>query len=186
MTAKRIAKKARPSILVPLEEIERQIHLIRSKRVMLDSDLANLYGVETRVLNQAVRRHLNRFPADFMFQLTQDEFSDLKSQIVTSSWGGRRKPPLAFTELGVAMLSCVLNSERAIEVNVAIMRAFVRLRHALAANAGLAKKVDQLSEKLDLHDGAIAVLFDEIKKLLFCPRRCPEIPSCETVNIQYD
>ena len=169
MPARKPVKRVRTAALVPMERIERAIYLIRGEKIMLDEDLAGLYGVETRVLNQAVRRHLSRFPQDFMFPLSPREFANLKSQSVTSSWGGRRKPPMAFTEQGVAMLASVLNSERAIEVNILIVRAFVRLRQVLGANAELARKVDELGERLDTHDQAIAVLFDEIRKLLEPP-----------------
>ena len=160
--------------LIPIERVQQAIYLIRGEKVLLDEDLARLYGVETRVLNQSVRRHLNRFPNDFMFQLTIKEFAELKSQSVTSSWGGRRKPPLAFTEQGVAMLSSVLGSERAVEVNILIMRAFVRLRKLLASNEALARKLNELEKKVQRHDRTITVLFDEIRKLLEPP---PEKPK---------
>jgi hypothetical protein len=160
--------------VVPLERIERAIYLIRGEKVLLDEDLARLYGVETRVLNQAIKRHHRRFPADFMFKLSPREFANLKSQSVTSSWGGRRKLPLAFTEQGVAMLSSVLNSERAVGVNILIMRAFVRLRKLLAANEALYRKLNELERKLQHHDQAIAVIFDEIRKLMEPP---PEEPK---------
>ena len=124
------------SSLIPVERIEKAIHLIRGERVMLDRDLAEMYGVQTKVFNQAVKRHQERFPVDFMFQLSPYEFENLKSQIVTSSWGGaRRATPHAFTELGVAMRSSVLKSKRAVQVNSEIMRAFVRLRQLLASHA---------------------------------------------------
>jgi len=110
--------------IVPMERITSKIYLMRGVKVMLDTDLAELYGVETKVLKQAVRRNINRFPAGFMFELTRDEFKNLRSQFVTSSWGGTRYPPMAFTEQGVAMLSSVLKSDRAIQVNIHIMRAF--------------------------------------------------------------
>jgi hypothetical protein len=157
-----------------LECIARAILVVRGQRVMLDADLARLYGVETKVLNQAVRRHRQRFPEDFMYRLTLQELRNLKSQSVTSSWGGRRKPPLVFTEQGVAMLSSVLNSERAIRVNILIMRAFVQLRGVLASNQALACRVGELERKLREHDGAIAVLFDEIGKLLEPPPEAPK------------
>lgn len=123
-----------------LETIRSKIYEIRGQKIMLDRDLAKMYGVDTRTLNQAVKRNLERFPADFMFQLTQEEWSDLKSQFVTSSWGGVRKLPYAFTELGVAMLSSVLSSKTAIQINISIMRAFVSVRQLLAA-----PKTDKLS-----------------------------------------
>ncbi len=114
-----------------IELIQSKIYEIRGQRVMLDRDLAQMYGVETRALNQAIKRNIERFPADFMFQLTDEEWQILKSQIVTSSWGGIRKNPYAFTELGVAMLSSVLNSKLAIQINMGIMRTFVAIRHSL-------------------------------------------------------
>src|SRR4030066_1967240 len=128
--------------IVPIEVIEKRIYFLRSQNVMLIIDLAELYQVEARVLIQAVKRNLDRFPKDFMFQLTSNEFTNLKSQIVISSWGGlRRSTPYAFTEQGVAMLSSVLHSRRAIQVNIEIMRAFVRLRRILASLANLARKL---------------------------------------------
>jgi hypothetical protein len=137
------------------------IRIIRGQRVMLDSDLAQLYSVETKGLLRAVRRHIARFPVDFAFQLTSEEFSNLRYQIGTSSsYGGRRYLPYAFTEQGVAMLSSVLNSPRAIEVNVEIMRAFVRLRTMLAANARLSRRLDELVSK---YDRQFAAIFDALQ-----------------------
>ncbi len=137
--------------VIPTERIERSILLVRGHKVLLDSGLADLYGVETRVLVQAVRRNRNRFPDDFMFQLTKEEFADLKSQSVMSSsgWGGRRYPPYAFTEQGVAMLSSVLRSQQAVQVNIEIMRAFVRLRQMLASHHELSLRLDELEQKYD-------------------------------------
>lgn len=136
--------------IVPVERIERRILLLRGQKVMLRGDLAVLYDVEPRALVQAVKRNLDRFPADFMFQLTRAEFANLKSQTVTSSWGGvRRATPYAFTEQGVAMLSSVLNSPRAVKVNIEIMRAFVRLRLVLSTHADLARKLAALERKYD-------------------------------------
>jgi len=153
--------------LIPLEVIEQRILLIRGQKVMLSTDLAGLYQVEARVLVQAVKRNIARFPQDFMFQLTEEEFSNLKSQIVISSWGGlRRARPYAFTEQGVAMLSSVLNSERAVKVNIEIMRAFVRLRQILASNKELAKRLDELEKK---YDGQLKVVFDAIRQLMTPP-----------------
>jgi hypothetical protein len=153
--------------LIPLEVIEQRIFLIRCQKVMLSTDLAGLYQVEARVLVQAVKRNIARFPQDFMFQLTEEEFSNLKSQIVISSWGGlRRARPYAFTEQGVAMLSSVLNSERAIKVNIEIMRAFVRLRQILASNKELAKRLDELEKKYDVQ---FKVVFDAIRQLMASP-----------------
>jgi hypothetical protein len=133
-----------------LANIEQRIFLIRGQRVMIDSDLAGLYDVETKAFNRAVRRQIFRFPPDFMFQLTSAEWDNLRSQNAISSWGGRRYLPLAFTEQGVAMLSSVLSSERAIEVNIAIMRAFVKLRHALTVRHDLTIKVERLEGKINL------------------------------------
>ena len=144
--------KKRETALIPGERIERAILLLLGQKVLLDSDLANLYGVETKVLNQAVRRNLARFPADFMFQLTKAELENWRSRFVTSNPGakmGLRRRPYAFTEQGVAMLSSVLRSERAVAVNIEIMRTFVRLREMLAGHAELAKRLDDLEKKYD-------------------------------------
>ena len=144
--------------------IERRILFARGQRVMLSTDLAHLYEVEPRALVQAVKRNTERFPTDFMFQLTDAEFANLKSQFVTSSWGGmRRALPYAFTEQGVAMLSSVLRSRRAVLVNVEIMRAFVRLRRILAAHADLARKLEELERKYDVQ---FKVVFDAIRGLM--------------------
>jgi hypothetical protein len=156
---------------VPQRYIEQAILLIRGHRVMISSDLAALYGVEPKVLIQAVKRNIERFPDDFMFQLTRDEFRILKSQFVTSSWGGaRRATPYAFTEQGVAMLSSVLRSPRAVQVNVEIMRAFVRLRRILADNAGLARRLDELEKKYDVQ---FKVVFDALRRLMQPPEPHP-------------
>ena len=154
--------------IIPTERIERSILLVRGHKVLLDSGLADLYGVETRVLVQAVRRNRNRFPDDFMFQLTKEEFADLKSQSVMSSsgWGGRRYPPYAFTEQGVAMLSSVLRSQRAVQVNIEIMRAFVRLRQMLASNQELSLRLDELEQK---YDEQFRAVFDAIRQLMAPP-----------------
>jgi len=152
-----------------LERVERVILLVRGQKVMLDSDLADLYEVTTKALNQAVRRNLERFPEDFMFQLTQEEAAELnRSQSVTSSQKHRdpRFRPYAFTEQGVAMLSSVLRSKRAIAVNVQIMRTFVRLRQMLASNANLAKKLEELERK---YDHQFKVVFDAIRQLMIPP-----------------
>ena len=159
---------------VAVERIEGAIYLIRGQRVMLDVDLAWLYGVTVGRLNEAVRRNINRFPADFMFQLNKDEFEELKSRrgsvnlksqiaISSSGWGGRRHPPYAFTEQGVAMLSTVLRSDRAIHVNIEIMRAFVRLRRMLATNADLERRLNELEKK---YDAQFKVVFDAIRQLM--------------------
>ncbi|NWJ42058.1 MAG: ORF6N domain-containing protein [Geothrix sp.] len=178
---------------VPAERILHSIHVLRGERVLFDADLAALYEVESRALVQAVKRNLERFPDDFMFQLTDREWSDLKSQsVISSSWGGRRSVPYAFTELGVAMLSSVLNSERAIQVNISgttprsdsanalssrsypsgvrgwgpVMRAFTQLRGMLAAHSDLARKMDALERK---YDGQFRVVFEAIRDLMTPP-----------------
>ena len=153
--------------IVPVERIEKAILLVRKQKVMLDADLAVLYGVETRVLVQAVKRNIERFPEDFMFQLNREEFAVLRSQSVTSSdWGGRRYPPYAFTEQGVAMLSSVLRSQQAIQVNIEIMRAFIRLRQMLASHAALARKLDALEKK---YDAQFKEVFEAIRQLMAPP-----------------
>ncbi len=148
--------------LIPVEVIERKIYLIRGHKVMLDNDLAELYGVPTKRLNEQVRRNLRRFPDDFMFQLTDEEAVILRSQFATSKRGGRRYLPYVFTEQGVAMLSTVLNSERAIEVNIAIMRVFVKLREMISSHKDLAKRLDDLEKK---YDAQFKVVFDAIRQL---------------------
>jgi len=155
------------SLILSEGKIESRIFMIRGHKVMLSPDLAELYAVETKVLVQAVKRNIERFPDDFMFQLTYQEFNNLKSQIVTSSWGGvRRALPYAFTEQGVAMLSGILNSYRAIQVNIEIMRAFVRLRQMLATNRDLARKLLELEKK---YDGHFKIVFDAIRELMKPP-----------------
>jgi hypothetical protein len=147
-----------------VERIARSIMTVRGCKVLLDSDLAELYGVDTRVLNQAVRRNASRFPSDFMFQLTAEDVGNLKSQTVTSrSWGGRRKRPSAFTEQGVAMLSSVLRSPRAIAVNIEIMRTFVELRRTLETTAGLARKIEELERR---YDSQFKSVFEAIRQLM--------------------
>ena len=155
--------------LMPVEIIQRKIYLIRGERVMLDSDLAALYGVETFNLNKGVKRNKDRFPEDFMFQLTKEEADSLRFQIGMSKIegrGGRRYLPYVFTEQGVAMLSTVLKSERAVKVNVEIMRTFVRLRKMLASNAELARKLEALESK---YDTQFKVVFDAIRQLMAQP-----------------
>lgn len=166
---------------MPVEVIARRIYLIRGQKVMLDFDLAELYEVPTRVLNQAVRRNLSRFPEDFMFQLAKEEAESLRSQIVISKEGlrsqsvtleegrgGRRYLPYAFTEQGIAMLSSVLKSERAVEVNIAIMRTFVQLRRMLLSNEELNRKIGSLEQK---YDENFRVVFAALRKLLAAPDR---------------
>ena len=155
--------------LIPVDRIEKIILLLRRQKVMLDADLAGLYGVETKVLVQAVKRNLERFPEDFMFQLSREEYDNLRSQSVTSSdWGGRRYPPYAFTEQGVAMLSSVLRSQRAIQVNIEIMRTFIRLRQMLASHAELARKLAALEKK---YDAQFKDVFEAIRQLMAPPEQ---------------
>ena len=153
---------------LPPDRIESSIYLIRNEKVMLDHDLALLYGVPTKALLQAVKRNCERFPPDFLFQLSENEFSNLRSQIVTSSWGGRRSPPYAFTEQGVAMLSGVLRGRRAVAVNVEIMRAFVRLRRLLLSQAELGRKLLALERR---YDRQFKVVFDAIRQIM-----APDVP----------
>jgi hypothetical protein len=155
------------SLTVSVQLIERRIYLIRGHKVLIDFDLADLYGVSTKQLNQQVSRNKKRFPGDFMFRLTKEEADALRSQFVTSNTGrgGRRYLPYAFTEQGVAMLSSVLNSEQAIEVNITIMRAFVKLRQMLESNEELNRKFAAVIRKLSTHDKYFRVVFDELKKL---------------------
>ena len=156
--------------LVPMERIERAIIVVRGEKVMLDSELAEIYGVETRILNQAVRRNINRFPVDFMFQLTVAEEESLRSQIVISNEGrgGRRYLPYAFTEHGALMLANVLNSERAAQTSVQVVRAFVKLRQMLASNAELARKLAAMEKK---YDAQFKVVFDAIRQLMSPPAK---------------
>lgn len=148
------------------ETIAALVHAVRGERVLFDTDLASLYGVSTKALNQAVRRNRERFPPDFMFRLAAEEWSNLRSQIVTSSsgaWGGARYLPYVFTEQGVAMLSSVLRSPRAVEVNIAIMRTFVELRRLMDSNRQLARKIEAMEKK---YDEQFSVVFDAIKRLI--------------------
>jgi len=151
---------------MPVERIERLILLIRGHNMLLDKDLSVPYGVTTSNLNKAVTRNLDRFPDDFMFSLTPDEFRDLKFHFGTSSWGGTRKLPRAFTEQGVAMLSSVLRSKQAVQVNIEIMRAFVRLRRMLASHADLARKLADLENR---YDARFRVVFEAIRQLMAEP-----------------
>ena len=171
--------------LIPAERIENAIFLIRGQKIMLDRDLAGLYWVQVKVLNQAVKRNLSRFPDDFMFVLTAEEAESLRSQFVTlkkRSRRHRRYLPYAFTEQGVAMLSTVLNSERAIEVNIAIMRAFVRLRGILSTHKDLARKLADLERKLGEHDEKFAIVFEAIRQLMSPPATPPRRASAFTRN----
>ena len=161
-----------PNSIIPIEFIENKIYLIRNKKVMLSVDLAELYGVETRVLNQAVKRNIERFPEDFMFILTENEANSLVSQNVIPHkkyFGGHL--PYAFTEQGVAMLSGILNSDRAVHVNIAIMRIFVKLRNLIEGNKELADKLNQLEAKVQRHDDEIKAIFDAIRQLMATPEK---------------
>ncbi|CAB1076354.1 hypothetical protein D1AOALGA4SA_4151 [Olavius algarvensis Delta 1 endosymbiont] len=158
--------------LVPENQILKIILVIRGEKVILDSDLAALYGVETRRLNEQVRRNIDKFPEDFMFQLTQKEFANLKSQIATSSlgWGGRRKAPLVFTEHGALQTANVLKSAQANKMSVYIVRTFVRLREMVLTSEKLARKVDQLENRVSDHDEILIELVQEIRKLIEAPK----------------
>lgn len=151
---------------MPDEAIINKIYLIRGQKVMLDKDLAEMYGVEVRVLNQAVKRNIERFPKDFMFTLTQQEFQNLKSQFVTSSWGGSRKLPTAFTEQGVAMLSGVLNSATAIKVHIQIIRVFAKTKELLLAHKDILLKLEKLENDVKENKSDIAIIFKALKQLL--------------------
>lgn len=154
--------------LALFKRIENRIYFIRRQKVMLDRDLAELYGVKTKSLNLAVKRNRERFPADFMFQLTKEEFQNLRFQNETSSWGGQRYLPYAFTEQGVAMLSSVLRSKRAIYVNIQIMRTFTKLRELLATHKDLQRKIEETEKK---YDQQFKVVFDAIRKLMSPPEK---------------
>ncbi len=165
-------------------KINNKIYIIRSQKVMLDYDLAELYEVETRRLNEAVRRNMTRFPLDFMFQLTKDENRNLKSQFATSSlteYGGRRKLPFAFTEQGVAMLSTVLNSERAINVNIQIMRIFSKLRELLLSHKDLQNKIEKLEQK---YDGQFKIVFEALRQLIQEEEKPKEKLGFRTSNLK--
>ena len=158
--------------LIPQDVIQSKILFFRGTKVMLDSDLALLYGVPTFRLNEAVKRNRKRFPEDFMFQLTQKEFKNLISQFAISSWGGRRKRPYAFTEHGILMLSSVLNSERAVEVNIQIMRTFTKLRQLMLKHSDLRRKIEDMEKK---YDTQFQIVFKAIKELLEPPKKRKEL-----------
>lgn len=158
------------TLLVPDEAIATQIHWIRGEKVMLAFDLAKLYGVPTKRLNEQVKRNMDRFPPDFMFQLNEDEWSDLRSQFATSrSWGGRRVPPYVFTEHGVLMLSSVLNSDRAIAVNIRIMRVFVRMNRILMQDRELMRGLERMEGRQEAHEEALQELFEAVRQLMEKP-----------------
>jgi hypothetical protein len=157
-------------MILPEEVIATQIYWIRGEKVMLAHDPAKLYGLATKRLNEQVRRNLDRFPEDFMFQLDEEEWSNLRSQFATSrSWGGRRSPPYAFTEHGVLMLSSVLNSERAIAVNIQIMRVFVKMNRMLMNDRELMHRLDRMEGRQDQYDVALNDLFDAVKQMMETP-----------------
>jgi len=159
--------------VIPTDWIQKRIYLIRNQKVMIDSDLAELYGIETKILNKAVSRNVDRFPDDFMLHLTQEEWNSLRFHIGTSKTGrgGRRYSPLVFTEQGVAMLSSVLTSKRAVQVNIQIMRAFVKLREILSTHKKLAQKLKELELKFESHDEQIIAIFEAINQLISEPRK---------------
>ncbi len=153
-------------LIIPDELVMNKIYLIRGQKVMLDFDLAKLYSTEAKRLKEAVRRNVDRFPDDFMFQLTRDEYKILRTQIASSSWGGTRYLPLAFTEQGVAMLSSVLNSPTAISVNIQIIRVFTRMRALILTHKDILLKLEKMERKMGSHDEQIALIFSYLKKLL--------------------
>jgi ORF6N domain len=171
--------KARQTGTVPVEHITQSILILRGQKVLLDAELAALYGVTTRRLNEQVRRNRSRFPADFLLELTAEEFTNLKSHFATSSWGGRRKLPLAFTEHGAIQVATILNSPRAVEMSVYVVRAFVKLRDLLSSNRELARRFAQLETRLDKrlteHDQQIAAILSAIRQLMHppAPKRRP-------------
>ena len=152
------------NLIIPDDIIKSRIYLIRGQKIMLDKDLSELYGVETKQLKRAVRRNIKRFPADFMFELTKKEFKNLRNQIDTSSWGGTCYMPMAFTEQGVAMLSSVLNSEQAITVNIRIIRIFTKMRELLSSHKEILKKLEQIEKKDVEQDDKIMLIFEYLKQ----------------------
>jgi hypothetical protein len=158
--------KKQNEVAIPDEVVMDKIYVIRSQKVMLDKDLAELYSVETKQLKRAVRRNADRFPDDFMFELSKEEFDNLRNQIGTSSWGGTRYAPMAFTEQGVAMLSSVLNSDRAIKVNIQIVRIFTRMRQILLTHKDLLLKMEELEKKVAGQDEKIKLVFDYLKQFV--------------------
>ena len=168
-------KKTTATGLIPHETIESKILLIRGKKVILDRDLAELYGVDTRNLNKAVNRNMARFPDDFMFQLNNDEFENLMFHFGTSRWGGTRKLPRVFTEHGILMLSSVLRSMRATQVNIAIMRVFVKLKEMIITHKDLMYKLAELERKIEKHDEEIQTIFEAIRKLMETPEVKPKV-----------
>ena len=172
-------------IHVPIELIERRIYLIRGRKVMIDSDLADLYQVPTKAFNQAVKRNLDRFPEDFMFQLNKDELENWRSQIVTSKPAAKmalRRPPYAFTEHGVTMLSSVLKSRRAVQMNILIIRAFINLRKVLAMHIDLARKIEHLEQQQKEHGQHLDVVYAILKRLIDVPAKGRNRIGSEATN----
>jgi len=167
-----MSRKKTDGYLVPIDRVEGAIREIRRQKVVLDSDLAALYGVDTRALNQAVKRNADRFPEDFVFQLDEREFEALRSQDVTAKGrGGRRTPPFAFTEHGAVMVASILKTKRAAEVSVFVVRAFVRMRRELVAHRQIALKMTELERRIERHDASIAALFDAMRRLMRLPEK---------------
>ena len=152
-------------MMIPEEVIMSKIYILRGRKVMLDMDLAELYGIETRRLNEQVKRNLERFPADFMIQLNHEEFKNLKSHFATSSWGGRRKLPYAFTEHGVLMLASVLNSDIATKVNISIVRVFIKMRELILDHKEFVEKLSQIELKLNDHEDQILLISEYLRQL---------------------
>jgi ORF6N domain len=173
-------RRSGKELIIPIERIEQQIYLIHGRKVMLDASLAKLYQVSTKRLNEAVKRNGDRFPKDFMFQLTEEEGGSLRSQIATSNSGrgGRRYQPYAFTEHGVAMLSSVLRSKRAVQMNILIVRAFVRMRELVASNKDLAARIEKLESNQGKHASVINILVEEIDNL----KRLPPDPPRKLIG----
>lgn len=166
-----MAAKTDTPKLYDARAVEAVIHVVRGTRVILDMDLARFYGVDTRKLNQALKRNADRFPADFAFQLTEEEIANLRSQFVTSSWGGRRHPPYAFTEYGAVMAASVLNSPVAVQMSVFVIRAFIRMREHLAQRMALSRELKAIDKKLLTHDAALIDLYEKLEPLLQPPSK---------------
>lgn len=162
----RMSTSKEKSLVIPIESVAQRIFLIRGNKVILDSDLAELYGIKTKEFNKSVRRNISRFPPDFMFRLTKDELENLRFQFGTSSWGGRRYLPYAFTEHGVAMLSAVLRSPRAVQINILIVRAFIRIREILASNKDLAQKIQELEAEQKVQNKHINAIYSMLDRLI--------------------
>ena len=167
--------------LLPDEALINKICFIRGQKVMLDRDLAELYGIETKVLKQAVKRNISRFPSDFMFELTNTEFENLRSQFVTSSWGGTRYVPMAFTEQGIIMLSSVLGSQRAVDVNIRVVRLFIRLREIVSSNKEILQKLTELEKRMDATNEDVRNIFAVLRELVNPPQSSPE-PQREQIG----